>query len=55
MLETVMLWFSILFGATLGVAAGIVASCVIGLIGAVAIILVAAILRGFVSLFSKGG
>ena len=55
MLETIILWFSILFGATLGVAAGVVASCVVGLICAVAIIFVAAILRACVSIFSKGG
>lgn len=54
MLETIILWFSILFGATLGVAAGVVAACGVGFVFALAIILVATILRAFVSIFSKG-
>ena len=54
MFETIILWFSILFGATLGVAAGVVAACAVGFVCAFAIIVVAAILRAFAGIFTKG-
>ena len=54
MLETIILWFSILFGATIGVAAGFVAACAVGFVCAFAIFIVAAVFRAFVSIFSKG-
>ena len=54
MLETIILWFSILFGATLGVAAGVGTSCAVGFVCAFAIVIVAAVFRVCVSIFSKG-
>ena len=54
MLETIILWFSILFGATLGVAAGVVVACAVGFVCAFAIVIVAAVFRACISIFSKG-
>lgn len=54
MFETIILWFSILFGATLGVAAGVVAAYAVGLVCAFAIFIVAAVFRAFVGIFTKG-
>lgn len=53
MLETIFLWFSILFGATIGVAAGVVAACAVGFVCAFAIVIVAAVFRACIGVFQK--